>query len=404
MSQSVAILGRLPALGTAELESLYGPDALQLIGPGAVLIDKAPNEIAFSRLGGTIKLTKLLTILDTTNWDQIEKYLIDQFPTHLDYLDDGKLTLGLSVYGLRLNPKRLNATGLSLKKVVKASGRSCRIVPNKSLELSSAQVLHNKLYGSREWELCFIASDSKTYLVQTTHVQEIDAYAARDQARPKRDARVGMLPPKLAQTIINLATSNLPVPVDQSWQEVHDRLWDVHDPFCGTGVVLQEALLMGYSALGSDLDSRMVEYTQANLSWLSERWSLPADTAYHAYKADATDALFWDSQVIACETYLGRPFSAQPSVEVLREVMSDVDAIHKKFLQNVARQTKPGFRMCIAVPTWRTRYGFTHLKVLDNLGELGYTRAVFKHARTDELVYQREGQIVGRELVVLTRK
>ncbi len=39
-------------------------------------------------------------------------------------------------------------------------------------------------------------------------MQDVDEYAARDQARPKRDAYVGMLPPKLAQTLINNAYGN----------------------------------------------------------------------------------------------------------------------------------------------------------------------------------------------------
>ena len=46
------------------------------------------------------------------------------------------------------------------------------------------------------------------------------------------------------------------------------------DPFCGTGVVLQEALLMGYDVYGTDLEPRMIDYSGANLDWLSERFDL----------------------------------------------------------------------------------------------------------------------------------
>lgn len=65
--------------------------------------------------------------------------------------------------------------------------------------------------------------------MRTSFVQDIESYTARDQARPMRDARVGMLPPKLAQIIINLALSN-------------NDITEVLDPFCGTGVVLQEGI------------------------------------------------------------------------------------------------------------------------------------------------------------------
>jgi hypothetical protein len=84
--------------------------------------------------------------------------------------------------------------------------------------------------------------------------------------------------------------------------------------------------------------------------------------------------------------------------------MQDVNLIHKRFLQNVTRQTEPGFRMCIAVPAWKVSTGFKHLKVLDNLEELSYNRMKFVHAENKDLIYYREGQFVGRELVVLVRK
>ena len=84
--------------------------------------------------------------------------------------------------------------------------------------------------------------------------------------------------------------------------------------------------------------------------------------------------------------------------------MQDVNLIHKRFLQNVARQTQSGFRMCIAIPAWKTPAGFKHLKVLDNLEDMGYNRIEFVHVRVEDLIYHREGQVVARELVVLVRK
>lgn len=44
----------------------------------------------------------------------------------------------------------------------------------------------------------------------------------------------------------------------------------VVDPFCGTGGIAIEATLQDISALASDLDSRMVEGTKANLKWLGK--------------------------------------------------------------------------------------------------------------------------------------
>lgn len=388
MTKTVAILGRQPALGVAELESLFGAEVLKPFGGMAAEIDVQPTDFPMGRLGGTMKAAKLLVRLPFTDWEMIERYLMMALPKHLPYVPDGKIRLGLSAYGFKLSVKRQNATGLELKKAVKAAGRSVRAVPNVTNELNAAQVLHNQLTGPTGMEFLLIADGQQTVLAQTFAVQDIDAYAARDQKRPKRDAKVGMLPPKLAQIIVNLAKPAAGA--------------TVLDPFCGTGVVLQEALLMGYDAYGTDLEPRMVEFSEANLTWLAETHKLAR--AFTLKTGDATEFKWEKFDSVACETYLGRPFSGPPTPPVLAKVMQDVDTIHVKFLKNLAKQTKPGFQACIAVPAWRTKSGFKHLKMLDRLEELGYTRVSFAHVGSGNLLYHRDDQIVARELVVLTRK
>ncbi len=408
MTQSFIILGRQPALGLAELESIYGSKVLTPIGKDGVVVDVSPDHIDFDRLGGSVKLAKLLSVLETTNWGKIESYLANNLPKHIKHLPEGKLVLGLSAYNLGVQPSRINASALTLKKIIKGMDRPCRIVPNKEPALSSAQVLHNKLFGSHSWELMLIGDGDKTYLAQTGAVQDITAYAARDQKRPKRDSRVGMLPPKLAQIIINLAVGPriqkaVSANTNGSLVPTPDTLNGILDPFCGTGVILQEALLMGSNVVGSDREPRMVDYTKENLDWIRSKYNLKSSSS--VLEADATEHT-WTIPFysIATETYLGRPFSSLPAPDVIQQVVQDVDTIHKKFLRNVARQTKSGFTMCIAVPAWKTKSGFKHLPTLDHLEELGYTRAVFVHAHNQDLIYHRPEQIVGRELAVLIRK
>lgn len=395
---SIAILGRQPALGLAELESVIGSEMIVPVGSVSARVDLDQADIPAHRLGGTTKLAKELTVLDTTDWSKIEQYLRKSLPHHLSYIPDGKIKLGISAYGLPVKTEVINRTALSLKQTIKKHGRSSRIIANKTTELNAAQVLHGGLLSPVGLELLLVAQGTKTILAQTYWVQDIDAYADRDRKRPKRDSRVGMLPPKLAQIIINLATAQTPP----------DYGAQVMDPFCGTGVVLQEASLMGYDIVGSDLDERMVRYSRENLLWLaSHNSNLKVHDSSGEYfrltVADATSADFGIFNIIACETYLGRPFSHQPDQQVLREVMNDCNQIHKKFLQNIARQTESGFRMCIAVPTWSTRSGFKHLPILDSLEELGYNRHKFVHVSTQDLIYYRPDQIVARELVVLER-
>jgi len=393
MPKSLVILGRQPALGRAELESLLGADAVKPLGKSAALLESHHSKIPFSRLGGSLKLAKLLHEFDTTDWKKIEAYLLENLPKHLQYTTEGKLNIGLSVFGLKVSTNQLLATGLTIKKTLKSHGKSVRLVSNKAPTLNSAQVRSNKLFTANGWELVFVQNDSKVIMGLTTQEQDIDAYAARDHGRPKRDAQVGMLPPKLAQIIINLAAAN-----------TANTSATILDPFCGTGVILQEARLMGYNVLGSDIDKRMIDFSNENMNWLSRTFQ-PSGERYDLAVADALQ-YEWPTtfHTVAAETFLGQPFASEPAPTTLQETMKNAAYLHQKFLANLARQTAPGFRLCIAVPAWFTKSGLQHLKTLDSLEELGYNRLKFKYAADRDLIYHREGQIVGRELVVLKRK
>lgn len=435
MMQSLLILGRQPALGIAELESLYGSDKLRVVGDKAVIADVDPCLLAFDRLGSSVKFCKLLTTLDTTDWHQIEKFLLQVSPGHSQTMPEGKMTLGLSEIGLGVGLKQLEATGLKLKKVIRATGRPVRLVPNKAPELNSAQVLHNKLTSELGWELYFIRDGKQTVVAQTVKVQDIEAYTLRDRGRPKRDTKVGMLPPKLAQTIINLAVGKLPEDKLESicdipaGEPIPHKLLNktILDPFCGTGVILQEAALMGYDVIGSDLEPRMVDYSRQNLEWLAQNYPELRTSNSELTQADATSSQWSGVDFVASESYLGRPFTSRPSAEILAQTKADCNLIIKKFLQNLHPQIKPGTGICLAIPAWRTNrhpefssgslpsatgfrneFGMTTvfetLPLVDQIEDLGYNRLRFEYVRDEDLIYYREDQIVARQLLVITRK
>lgn len=397
---TLCILGRQPDISLAELESIYGEAAVLSHTNTTALLRTHPSPQMITRLGGTQKLARHLSSMKAASWEDIAHYLEQSLPLQLQSIhSDSKINIGISLYGMKIPIKTLQQSSFRFKKALKNAGHKVRIIPNKQLELSSAQVFHNELAEDNHFELIISASKhGDVHFGKTIAVQNIDAYTARDQKRPKRDARVGMLPPKLAQIIINLAHPN-----PDANNKDNAEPFDIYDPFCGTGVLLQEALLMGFSALGSDLEQRMVDYSSENLDWLLRTFAVEG-ARYDVVQADATNASFDRVGAIACETYLGRPFSGQPTPRVLKKVVQDVNTIHKLFLQNVANQTPPGFRVCIAVPAWKTKKGFVHLPVLDSIDKLGYNRVSFVHANNDELIYHRPEQVVGRELTVLERK
>jgi hypothetical protein len=401
-AKSVCILGRQPALGLAELESLYGAEHIRPID-SATLLDIDAPDINFKRLGGTIKVARILATLPSTGWVDIKKYLLDNVPGHLKLAAPGKFTLGLSFYGLEAPVADINRLALGIKK---ASGRSMRVVPNKTAVLNSAQVLHNRLTSLGAWELLLIKHGQQTLLAQTFFVQDIEAYGARDQARPKRDARVGMLPPKLAQIIINLAVGeieNRESRIENGEEKIPNSKIRLLDPFCGTGVILQEAMLMGYNVLGSDIDPRMVKYSKENLAWLVKQ-NPKIEVQTSVDEADATSAAWPGFNLVASELYLGRPLNSLPGRAKLDEIIQDVNTITRKFLKNLAGQMKSGQRATLAVPAWKKPDGqFIHLPLLDQLTDMGYNYLDLKHVPKTALLYYREDQVVARQLIRLEK-
>jgi tRNA G10 N-methylase Trm11 len=392
MESTLCILGRQPALGLAELESLFGAAAVTALANGLALVTSDVDTKTFNRLGGTIKTAHLIGELETTNWSAVESFAKKNLPKLLKLPNSGKLQLGISAYGLAASPAKIQALGLTLKKILRTNERTIRLIPNKETALSTAQVMHNHLTGRGGCEIILYAVDGKTLVAQTTNEQNINSYTLRDRERPKRDARVGMLPPKLAQIIVNLATG----------PSINSKTI-VLDPFCGTGVVLQEALLMGCSAYGTDLEPRMINYTQANLAWLDQTFHTEVVNT-HLGVGDAT-SYKWDHPftAVGCESYLGQPLTSLPSSDKLQIIVHGCNLIISKFLRNIREQCPAGTRFCVAVPAWQTSPGrFKTLPLVDQIENLGYNRLRFEHAGADDFLYYRENQIVARQLLVLS--
>lgn len=386
---TITILGRQPAIGLAELESLYGSENVRAVGDTAALLDA---DIDFARLGSSVKAAEYLTTVESTNPQKVFDFCRRALPEFVTELPEGKIKLGVSIYGLNMPVQKQNANTLSLKKVLRDIGRSVRVVPNTEAALSSAQTYHNQLTSAVGCELLFVRDGNSTLVGRVTDVQNINEYAERDRDRPKRDTRVGMLPPKLAQTIINLAVGN---------QKANKDLI-VLDPFCGTGVVLMEASLMGYTAYGTDIEPRMISFSKTNLDWLAER---PQSTVapYTLEVGDATSHT-WKLPTaarVACEGYLGTPFASEPPEAALRDTIGTCNLITQKFLRNIHDQLATGTRLCIAAPSWFVRGKTYHLPLLHDIATTSFKRVEFTHAANEDLLYHRDDQIVGRELLVL---
>lgn len=391
----VAIAGRQPLISLAEIQALYDK-AARLVGKKLVFfeIDEDGEENIspdINRLGGSLKLGRFFD----TDFSKLAKFLATAHP-------EGKITLGISDFSKQKKSGLAKQKSMELKRNLARMGRSARVITSNEPEISSATAHHNQL-GEKAGCFEIFLIDREIYLSLGT--QNITAYTERDQARPARDAKVGMLPPKLAQILINLC-GKLPEGAR------------VLDPFCGTGVVLQEAAIMGYIPYGTDLNERMVEYSKKNLSWLfnernQKRFKILPDLIQKKDQilntisvGDAT-SFTWEGEIdaVAFEGYLGAPMSKPPVDIKFKTEKAKCREIAMGFLKNITPQIKSGTPVVMALPAWLRENGkYAGLNILDEIQEMGYNFEKFQDLSQSDLLYYREGQIVAREIIVIRKR
>lgn len=420
----MAILGRQPSLGAAELEAVFGSELTAWFSDQAALVDS--DNFLIGRFGGIQKAGRVVAELPNGDWHQASQRIIN-FYVNKWAGAEVKITFGISAYGFDAPSRDIQKTGIAVKQRLKRRGVSLRLLPNPTAALNTAASHHNKLgLSPNKTELLVARSrGGRIVIAESIGAQNISAYAARDQERPRRDAFTGMLPPKLAQIMINLAltqpvrrpaslfSSGLAGPDLQETAQENARIVGsdstieaplrILDPFCGTGVILQEAALLGYSVYGTDISEKMIRYSRDNLNWLQQTHRIRVD--WHLEMADAIEAR-WQTPVdaVVAETYLGQPFNAPPSPEKLQQVVGICELIISRFLQNLGPQIKPGTPLCLAVPAWRDAAGrLTRLPLTGKLSQLGYSQHDFKNVKPADLIYFREDQIVARELLILSK-
>ena len=391
----VAIAGRQPLISLAEIQALYDK-AARLVGKKLVLFeidedDEKNISPDINRLGGSLKLGRFFD----TDFSKLAKFLATAHP-------EGKITLGISDFSKQKKSGLAKQKSMELKRNLARMGRSVRVITSNEPEISSATAHHNQL-GEKAGCFEIFLIDHEIYLSLGT--QNITAYTERDQVRPARDAKVGMLPPKLAQILINLC-GKLPEGAR------------VLDPFCGTGVVLQEAAIMGYVPYGTDLNERMVEYSKKNLSWLfnernQKRFKIlpdliqKKDQILNAISVGDATSFTWEGEIdaVAFEGYLGAPMSKPPVDIKFKTEKAKCKEIAIGFLKNITPQIKSGTPVVMALPAWLRENGkYAGLNILDEIQEMGYNFEKFQDLSQSDLLYYREGQIVAREIIVIRKR
>jgi len=380
-------LGNHPSLSGAEILAFF-PENTGKMGQNGIFLleseDKINAQKTIKVLGGTIKIGQIL--FDAKN-NEIPKACLDLALESAPNFS-GKFHFGFSNYAnAPIDTKKL---GMTIKTVLKENGRSCRWVMGKEQILSSVIVEQNYLLD-KGMEIVFIRdNDGKLMIGQTLAVQPFKELSFRDYGRPTRDDKSGMLPPKLAQIMINLSRNGQ--------KEL------ILDPFCGSGTILSEALLMGYkSVAGTDISPKAIADTKENVEWIKQKFNITAvkvDTK--VISATEIDKYIKPKSVaaIVTEPYLG----PQRGPHEIRKTIAELEQLYTQSLKAFTKIIKPHSRVVMIWPVFVTFEQHKKKFIYINLQYPDWKVVEDGNTQRKTWLYGREGQKVWREVVVLKLK
>jgi tRNA G10 N-methylase Trm11 len=292
-------LGTTSQLSEKEVEILLGETTFHKIFDNLLAVELNSDEEAqniFKMLGGSIKVLKEVKKLVAKTEEKVYSNLVE-FLKEVEV----KINFALTEYG---ESKFEPLVAQELKKALRNEGISSRYIESGAQGVSAAILLHQ----NNIQELNVIHQEKEIILATTLDIQDIDDWTKRDRNKPYSDRKKGMLPPKIARVMVNLAGKDFNI--DNS-----NKL--LYDPFCGSGTVLMEAMLRGYKVAGSDLDNKAVLGSKNNLEWMITNYGVStSNNVFHADVSSVTEnQLRGKVDLVVTEPFLGKPSPTEGQLE-----------------------------------------------------------------------------------------
>ncbi|MFA5933072.1 MAG: methyltransferase domain-containing protein [Microgenomates group bacterium] len=364
-----------------------------------------------TKLGGTIKIGE---IIDSIPFEKFSEQF-GSLVTDLDFLSKlfdpqlTKLSFGISIYNAGTPISHINQVFpqaiKTLPKMKQFLQDSYKVNFFKSHEryISSVSVVKNKLI-SDGFELDICVEENTVYFGKTLAVQNFEDYSFRDYRRPGRDTEAGMLPPKLAKIMINIAG-----------KELDDTILD---PFCGNGTILQELILLDYkNIIGTDFKKDQIEKTNQNIDWLFQQYPDLKRSEFNIkafqYDVRKLSKAFGEKSidVIITEPFLGSPKSKHFNIGQIENEIKILEKLYLDAFYQFKSLLNSDGKIVIIFPTFKLGNILHTLNILPQLSKLGFTPVNFQKNSVNEelhleitdrgsIIYFRPDQTVHREIFV----
>lgn len=409
------LLGKNENLSIAELGSFFGEKMEAPAGKKVVFVENLPSNTTpqnfLNRLGGGVSVLEIfendlpLSAVQTC----IEKFLKNQCA-----LRPGKCNFAVNILPEKKGSAAMKHLLINIKKNLRNEGLRPNFMNNNFQNVSDVFAVKQGLVERGTWIGIMEKGEGKVALGFYIAAQDFESYSKRDYGKPFRDPQAGMLPPKLAQIMINLALPHFENSSNRGENFINMEPGSelIFDPFCGTGTILTEALLMGYSVTGSDSSQKMIDGAGKNLQWLKNSFRLNPELQTKLFNKNASKIT---SEEISCEKnikmavvtepFLGTPLSDFPSAAFLQNEIKKLSDLYLDFFSSLKKFIPPGSPVVFIFPYWINkktgRREMLSAKIIDKILGLGYIKATFDLLKKDSLFYERPDQIVGREIIKL---
>lgn len=406
MNKYIFILGNNYKLSLIEILNYFYNNKINFYNPiftKEILILDLEKEIdcqtIIDNFGGTIKIG--IFLLEKNN---IEESIFEDIILK-NANKNKRINFGFNNYIFKepFNFKIKNL-GLTIKNYLKNLDYGSRLVMDKNINtLSSVTTEKNNLIKENGFEFLITKLNNKFLIFKILAIQNFENYSERDFGRPNRDSKSGMLPPKLCKMMINFSDFT------------NKENINILDPFCGSGTMIGELLLLNYNnIIASDISEKAINDSKINTNWILEKYNLK-NKNINIFKEDIkniNNKIEKNSiDLIITEPYLG---PSNLNINNIEEIKNNINYLEKLYLETFEKFyniLKKDGEIIIIFPVFKisinNKISFLKLNILKKIEDMNFKKDDFKKLHIEifsEILYSREDQKVLREIHKFIKK
>ncbi len=222
----------------------------------------------------------------------------------------------------------------------------------------------------------------KEYVGKTIAIFNPKEVEERDLKRPKQRPK-HMISIRLAKILINLSGAT------------KDSV--LLDPFCGYGIMLQEAMLMGMNVFGVDSSYDCVQATITNLKWIKQEYGIKKKSKVLKGDSQELSKFVKKADFVATEPYMGPLMKKLPTKENAEGILRELEPLYFNVLKELKKVVSN--RIVFITPRFRLHDG--KRKQL-NFREM-LKKASLKTMNRCPLIYTAPKSKIEREIWIITK-